>query len=76
MNLTQLDKNFTEVQHKNILYYFSYSTLVGFDIDGETYVSENVWSSTTGNHLNKIEPDKSKRLSNDEFNKKVEELLK
>ena len=35
--------------------YISYNTIVGITTPIDTYVSENVWSVTTGRHLNRIE---------------------
>lgn len=56
------------------VFYFSYKTLIGFysNATNTYYARENIWGSTTGRHLNCIEPDKSKRLSKDEFYKMLE----
>jgi len=35
--------------------YYSYNTTVAVKTPIETYVSENVWSTTTAKHLNRIE---------------------
>lgn len=51
-------------------YYFSYFTLVAFSSDKTGLVCRrNVWGQTTGKHLNWIEPDHSKRVEAEEFNK-------
>jgi len=57
--------------------YFSYETLVAFQ-SPETglVVSENVWSTTTGRHLNEIHPNKDIRIPYEEFHKKQIEVLK
>lgn len=58
-------------------FYFSYETLVAFYSvkTHELYCIENLWGTTTGKHLNAIEPDKKKRLSSDEFEAKYKELF-
>jgi hypothetical protein len=53
--------------------WFSYSTLVAFRIGAEKVVSENVWSKTTGKHLNQI-ADKSNRVPHETFLAKWKEL--
>ena len=58
-----------------LVFYFSYDTIVAFDKGAESYCSENVWSTTTGKHLNWIEPDKKKRLNHSEFLDKLQDLL-
>jgi hypothetical protein len=49
--------------------WFSYSTPVAFMVGTTKVVSENIWGQTTGKHLAWIEPDKSKRVSREEFEK-------
>ena len=57
---------FTDVE--GIDYYFSYKTLVAYRKPGDRVVCRiNDWGSTTGKHLNWIQPDKSKRISGAEF---------
>ena len=48
-------------------FYFSYRTCIAFQARGKLYCSENVWSVTTGKHLNCIQPDKERRLKSEEF---------
>lgn len=57
--------------------YFSYNTVIAFTTlkDG-LVISENVWSTTTGKHLNWINEYKQHRISNDEFTEKLNEVLK
>lgn len=55
--------------------YFSYSTPVAFRYAGGLEISENIWSKTTGKHLNAINPDKDARIPNEEFKKKLNDLL-
>lgn len=47
---------------------FSYNTVIAFDSPYSGFViSENVWSTTTGRHLNEIDPDKTRRINNTKF---------
>ena len=55
--------------------YFSYSTPVAYRTGGDLVVSNNVWSNTTGRHLNIINPDKSIRINNQLFNSQLNDLL-
>ncbi len=49
-------------------FWFSYGTLVAFQgIDGELVVHKNIWSKTTGKHLNAICADKNKRVDKETF---------
>ena len=48
--------------------YFSYKTPIAYETLGDLVCSENYWSSTTGKHLNWIQPDKKQRIPNDVFN--------
>ena len=56
-------------------YWFSYETLVVFSINGEFHIIKNYWSTTTGKHLNWINPDKSIREDRETFNKNYERLM-
>ena len=52
--------------------YFSYATPIAFSHPSTGLViRENDWSSTTGKHLAKIEPDKSKRINGKLFEEKL-----
>lgn len=61
--------NFNEVTVGRILYYFSYDTIVGFQVGGNRpVVRENIWGPTTGKHINRIRPGtKEGRLPTEEF---------
>ena len=68
--IPQIDRksaNQTEVVIGTLKLYFSYDTPVAFAKNGRRYVSENVWSRTTGKYLNILEPDKSNRLEHSVF---------
>src|SRR3972149_2372874 len=58
-----------------ITVYFSYKTPVAFETPHGLVCSENVWSTTTGKHLNWIEPDKTKRVSNLEFERRFSDVV-
>lgn len=47
--------------------WYSYDTPIAFRVKGDMVVRENSWGTTTGKHLNAICPDKSRRISSDEF---------
>lgn len=56
--------------------YFSYQTVVAFaERGGEFCISENVWSRTTGRHLNNINSNHEKRIPHKKFVKKLDKLL-
>lgn len=56
-------------------YYFSYEVLVAFRNDKTGLVCmKNHWGTTTGRHLNCIEPDKAKRVNAKKFSKLLESV--
>lgn len=55
-------------------YWYSYSTLVAFEISGEFHISRNYWGTTTGKHLNWINSDKSIREDEATFKANYERL--
>lgn len=63
--------NLTVVGVGDVTCFFSYTTLVAVDIDGDLNVHQNDWGSTTGKHLNNIDGGekeaKEQRLSAAEF---------
>ena len=57
--------------------WYSYKTVVAFqDWLDDVMCRENEWSKTTEKHLNAIEPDKSKRVSGEHFEKQLKKILK
>lgn len=60
----------------NGIYWFSYQTLVAFSINGEFHIIKNYWGTTTGKHLNWINPNKSIREDEEIFNANYERLTK
>lgn len=56
--------------------YFSYTTIVAFETPNSGLViSENVWSNTTGKHLNMIYANKRARIPHSEFEQRVNQLM-
>jgi len=66
-----------EMTIKGMTLYFSYQTVVAFrNARGyELVISKNVWGTTTGRHLNWINPDHKIRIENKEFEKKLQEVI-
>lgn len=58
----------------NNKYWFSYETLVAFEINGEFHIIKNYWGGTTGKHLNWINNDKKIREDRETFNANYERL--
>lgn len=60
--------NFTQLWIGSMVMWFSYKTLIAFRTPetGEV-ISENCWSTTTGKHINHINPDKDARTPRAEF---------
>ena len=46
----------------SIKVYYSYETIIAVEVDGVLTIAKNIWSSTTGKHLNAISRDKSIRV--------------
>ena len=61
----------------NITLYFSYHTVIAFRAPGYgLVVGQNVWSPTTGKHLNEIDGgDKKSRLPYTDFRRLLDELI-
>jgi hypothetical protein len=67
--------NFTIVRVDGKVFWFSYQTCIAFQDGGYMAVCENVWSRTTGKHLNHIDPDKASRLPHAEFVRRLKEVF-
>lgn len=64
-----------EVHVGVVTLYFSYQTIVAYRAPGHgLVVSENVWTVTTGKHLNWVNSDKKSRVPNDVFEQKFKEM--
>ncbi len=72
----EYDNNYTAVSIGNVTLHFSYETLIGVE-DGDTVLARKntEWGTTTGKHLNRVQPDKDKRLDPQEFEEKTAERL-
>ncbi len=56
------------VESAGLRLWFSYATVVAFQVEGNPrVVHENVWSRTTGRHLHEIDGGKEIRVNADEF---------
>jgi hypothetical protein len=74
------NNNLTQVNVGTLTVWFSYETIVAFREYGEErVVSENIWSQTTGRHLNDVDGGgkyaKAERLPWQEFNTQLADLL-
>jgi hypothetical protein len=75
VSLKQTASNCTEVKVGEVTLFFSYETCVGFHhASTGTVLSENIWSRTTGKHLNSF-GSKDCRIPHADFQKKLEEVM-
>lgn len=66
--LYHLSPNFARLEICELRLWFSYQTLIAFQLAGQSLViRENEWSTTTGRHLNAINADTKIRISSPEF---------
>ena len=72
--LRELGPNFRVLEvNQDLKIWFSYETPIAFRLGREYRVSENLWGSTTGKHLNQLQ-DKSHRISRQEFLEQLAEV--
>ena len=79
IRLKKIASNLHQVMLPNIIICFSYETPIAFTgakAADKLVITKNIWSSTTGKHLNIINDDKSIRIDNHEFNKLLQEAIK
>ena len=56
--------------------WFSYDTVVAFRTPKAVFfICENVWGTTTGKHLNWIDPNKKIRLQSEDFDNRLDHAL-
>jgi hypothetical protein len=56
--------------------YYSYEQLVAFNtLEEGMFIVENYWGTSTGKHLNSLDPDKKKRLPGDKFMEEYKRLV-
>lgn len=71
--LTDISPNFRRMDVNGFSYWVSYEALIAFRAPGEPpVVHENIWTRTTGKHLNLVDRDHKARVTAREF----EQLLK
>ena len=63
-----LDINYT-------MFYFSYSTIVGYRKKGQLFITDKTYSNTTARHLTIIDPGKENRIPHDQFIQGLEKAL-
>lgn len=64
------------VDFDNFRLYYSYKTIVAFyDVVTGLVCCENVWGTTTGKHLNWIQPDKKNRVKSEQFDIMLKTML-
>ena len=65
-----------QVDFENFRLYYSYETIVAYyDITDGLVCCENVWRTTTGKHLNWIQPDKKSRMKFAKFDEMLKSML-
>lgn len=55
--------------------FFSYKTIVAFKENDNLKISKNIWSKTTGKHLNFINDNKQIRLDHSDFEDELNQVL-
>lgn len=80
IEVEQIKPNMTKVNIGTTTVWFSYETPIAFmhGTRNTLVVRENIWSTTTGKHLNSIDGGgkeaKARRVSSDEFNRALDAL--
>ncbi len=81
-NLGTVNKNEVTLENgsANLRLWFSYKTIVSFSANAEGFYDnatiQNYWSNTTGKLLDECEPDKAKRITQEEFNSRLSKAFK
>lgn len=74
MKLERIANNLNKVTIGNYIFWFSYETVIAFKEPNKTLcISENVWTRTTGKHLNYIDKFLP-RTPYDEFKERLNNL--
>jgi hypothetical protein len=69
--------NLTSVKIGKVTVWFSYTTPVACDSPDYGFVaSKNIWSQTTGKHLNTIDSRRDQRISNERFTEILDEVCR
>ena len=70
-------KNLYIVKVNGVTLYYSYDFIVAFDsLETGLVIQENIWSQTTGKHLDSINPNREIRINQQEFLKKQNQVFK
>lgn len=70
---TESNENSVEIGQTTL--FFSYRTCIGYESPNTgRRISENVWSQTTGRYINRLMPDKSKRIPYPTLQKELKKL--
>ena len=69
IKLTKINNNFYEVIVGDNTFFFSYETCIAIEDNNGLHICENVWSKTTGKHLNMLQKNKNQRYKWDQFQK-------
>ena len=76
VRITYSGENSTHLLIGNLELWFSYKTVVAFKYKNIMRVSENLWGSTTGKHLNWIDGGtKENRMMRDMFENELQHVL-
>jgi hypothetical protein len=76
IRLNSISSNFTKLSIGDFQFWFSYETCIAFTHPKLGFlISENIWSNTTGKHLNQLEPDKKQRLKYLDFKEHLDIFL-
>jgi hypothetical protein len=68
--------NSLRVEMPTFTVWYSYKTIVAYhDKDDGFVIRKNDWDTTTGKHLNWIDPDKSLRIDGRLFEQKLEAMI-
>lgn len=80
IRLVKTASNLYELKLPSLSIWFSYETPIAYmkPLGNHAYdiqITKNIWSTTTGKHLNIIDRDKTKRIENSEFNERLQKAV-
>lgn len=75
LSLERLSNSLQVLTVGRLKLYYSYKTVVAYETDSKKVVCENVWSKTTGKHLNMIDPIHETRQREDVFKRTLAHTL-
>ena len=68
--------NTTKITQGGLTLYYSYDTVIAFTVNGVLTMRENDWSTTTGKHMNWLDPDKKMRITGEKFEKRLKKAYR